>query len=98
MGGFNYRLPSEPPPIVSALKWFALAPLVGLLRRLVLENRSLVGSMNAARDHYQIAVDDLNVARLRRGGEPPQELIMNRHRYTDFATAMTSHEPAEIKP
>ena len=67
-----------------------------LMRRLVLGNQIMVGSVNAARDHYEMAVNDLNVARLR-WGEHLQELITNRHRYTDFATAMTSHEPDEIK-
>ncbi len=54
-----------------------------LIRQLVLDNQVMVGSVNAARDHFQMAVDDLMHARLLWGDHVAQ-LITNRHAYTDF--------------
>lgn len=67
-----------------------------LIRRLVLNNQAMVGSVNAARDHYQIAVDDLYAAHLRWPGHL-EKLITHRHAPADFATAFTHHSPDEIK-
>lgn len=67
-----------------------------LMRQLVLENQVMIGSVNAARDHYQMAVDDLGMARLR-WGDHVAKLISHRHAYTDAAPALAQHPTDEIK-
>ena len=67
-----------------------------LIRRLVLQNQVMLGSVNAARDHYQMAVDDLAHARAL-WGEHVAGLITNRHPVADFDTALHNHTPDEIK-
>lgn len=67
-----------------------------LLRRLVLNNQLMVGSVNAARDHFQLAVDDLHRAHLLWGGLPGQ-LITHRYPVADFQAALTTHPADEIK-
>ncbi len=67
-----------------------------LIRRLVLQNQAMVGSVNASRDHFQMAVDDLQEAQARWPGHV-ERLITGRRPYTEFAAALTRHEPDEIK-
>ena len=67
-----------------------------LIRGLVLKNQVMIGSVNAASNHYQMAVDDLAHARLLWGNHVTQ-LITHRHPYTDFDTALHQHIPDEIK-
>lgn len=67
-----------------------------LIRQFVLENQIMIGSVNAARDHFQMAVDDLAQAQLR-WGDHAASLITHRHFYTDFASALSQHPPDEIK-
>ncbi len=67
-----------------------------LIRRLVLGNQVMIGSVNAARDHYQMAVEDLAVGRLRWGSHV-DKLITHRHAAVDFQKAFDSHEADEIK-
>ena len=67
-----------------------------LIRQLVLDNQLLVGSVNAARDHFQMAVDDLAAARLR-WGDHVEELITHRYPYTEFMAALGQHPEGEIK-
>ena len=67
-----------------------------LIRRLVLKNQVMVGSVNAARDHFQMAVDDLMHAQLL-WGDHLKELITNRHCFDDFASALQHHGDDEIK-
>ncbi len=67
-----------------------------LVRRLVLKNQVMVGSVNAARDHFQMAVDDLMHAQLL-WGDHLKKLITNRHRFDDFASALQHHGDDEIK-
>jgi len=67
-----------------------------LISRLVLGNRVMVGSVNAGRDHYRMAVDDLMAAHLRWGNHPDR-LITNRYPYPEFLTALGSHDENEIK-
>lgn len=67
-----------------------------LIRRLVLQNQVMLGSVNAARDHFQMAVDDLAQAHLL-WGEAAAKLITNHHPYTDFDAALHQHTPEEIK-
>lgn len=67
-----------------------------VMRKLVLKNQLLVGSVNAARDHYQMAVDDLSSADARWPGLVAQ-LITHRHPYTNFLNALKEHPSDEIK-
>ena len=67
-----------------------------LVRRLVLGNQLMFGSVNAAPDHFQMAADDLFNAHLR-WKDHVATLITHRHKYTDFETAFTHHADDEIK-
>ncbi len=67
-----------------------------LIRTLVLENQMMLGSVNAARDHYQMAVDDLAHAHLLWGDHVTQ-LITHHHPYSDFDLALHQHTADEIK-
>ncbi len=67
-----------------------------LIRQLVLGNQAMVGSVNASRDHFQMAVDDLSHAYLK-WGDHVARLITHRHPYTDFAAVLQRHAPDEIK-
>jgi threonine dehydrogenase-like Zn-dependent dehydrogenase len=71
-------------------------PGAALIRQLVLDNQVMLGSVNAARDHFQMAIDDLAHAHLlwvERGAQ----LISHRYVYTDFDAALHQHNPDEIK-
>ncbi len=67
-----------------------------LVRRLVLQNQVMVGSVNAAPDHYRMAVKDLAAGHVR-WGERVAALITHRHNYNDFASALQHHGIDEIK-
>jgi threonine dehydrogenase-like Zn-dependent dehydrogenase len=67
-----------------------------LISRLVLGNRVMVGSVNASRDHYQMAVDDLMSAHLR-WGDHLDRLITNQYPHTEFMAALGRHDENEIK-
>lgn len=67
-----------------------------LIRRLVLGNQAMVGSVNASRGHFQAAVDDLRHAQLA-WGDHLKRLISHRRPYTDFQSAFAQHEQDEIK-
>ena len=67
-----------------------------LLSRMVLSNQVMMGSVNAARDHFQMAVDDLLHARLLWGGLI-DGLITHRYAPDKFHTALTTHPEEEIK-
>jgi threonine dehydrogenase-like Zn-dependent dehydrogenase len=67
-----------------------------IISRLVLGNQAMVGSVNASRDHYQMAVNDLLTARLR-WGDHLDRLITNRFPHTAFAEAFAHHDENEIK-
>jgi threonine dehydrogenase-like Zn-dependent dehydrogenase len=71
-------------------------PGAELIRQLVLDNQVMVGSVNAARGHFQMAVDDLAHGRLAWGDRVAQ-LITHRHPYTDLETALSQHPADEIK-
>ncbi len=71
-------------------------PGAELIRQLVLDNQVMVGSVNAARDHFQMAIDDLTYAHLLWGDHVAQ-LITHRYPYTDFESALHQHTPDEIK-
>ncbi len=67
-----------------------------LIRRLVLGNQAMIGSVNASRDHFQMAVDDLLNATLMWGNHI-EGLITHRHRHTEFTGALGHQGPGEIK-
>ena len=67
-----------------------------LLRQLVLDNQVMLGSVNAARDHFQMAVEDLRQGHLL-WGDHVEKLITNRHPAADFIGALTTHATDEIK-
>jgi glucose 1-dehydrogenase len=71
-------------------------PAAGLIRQLVLDNQVMLGSVNAAREHFQMAVDDLAHARLLWGDHLAQ-LITHRYASSDFESALHQHTPDEIK-
>ncbi len=67
-----------------------------LVRRLVLGNQVMIGSVNASRDHFQMSVDDLVHGRLAWGDEVAR-LVSHRRPYDEFEKALTQHEDDEIK-
>ena len=67
-----------------------------IIHGLVMGNRLMIGSVNAARDHFQMAVDDLAQAG-RIWGEHVNKLITHHYPYTGFATALAEHPADEIK-
>ena len=71
-------------------------PGADLIRQLVLGNQAMVGSVNAARDHFQMAVADLAVADKRWPGHTAH-LITGRYSTANFADAFAKPAPDEIK-
>jgi threonine dehydrogenase-like Zn-dependent dehydrogenase len=71
-------------------------PGAELVRQLVLDNQVMLGSVNAARGHFQMGVDDLTVAHLR-WGDHIAGLITNRYSYSQFAASVNDHPPDAIK-
>jgi threonine dehydrogenase-like Zn-dependent dehydrogenase len=67
-----------------------------LMRQLVLRNQVMVGSVNASRRHFQMAVDDLEKAR-KTWGNAMDQMITHRFPYTQFAEALSLHSTDEIK-
>lgn len=67
-----------------------------LMLRLVLGNQVMVGTINSAREHFQMAVDDLSQATAT-WGDHVAHVITHRHAYTDFAAALGQHSAVEIK-
>jgi threonine dehydrogenase-like Zn-dependent dehydrogenase len=67
-----------------------------LVRQLVLDNQVMVGSVNAARGHFQMAADDLAKAHLRWGAQIAS-LITQRYSSDQFAELMYDHKPDAIK-
>jgi glucose 1-dehydrogenase len=59
-------------------------PGAELIRRLVLANQAMLGSVNAARGHFQMAVDDLAQAHQRWGAQIAG-LITHRYSWDQFA-------------
>ena len=71
-------------------------PGAELLRRMVLNNQVLFGSVNAARTHFQLAIDELLCAHFR-WGQQLERLITNLYPSTQYEQALTEHDPNEIK-
>lgn len=67
-----------------------------LIRQLVLDNQVMLGSVNAARGHFQMAADDLAKAHLR-WGTLIASLITQRYSKDQFAELMHDHKPDAIK-
>ncbi len=67
-----------------------------VMRKLVLKNQLMFGSVNAAHDHFQMAVSDLANATAS-WGDLIQKLITHRHPFEDFLAAFRGHSPDEIK-
>jgi threonine dehydrogenase-like Zn-dependent dehydrogenase len=71
-------------------------PGAELIRQLVLENQVMLGSVNAARGHFQMAADDLAQAHLRWGAQIAG-LITHRYSWDQSAGLMDQHQPDAIK-
>ena len=67
-----------------------------LIRQLVLDNQVMLGSVNAARGHFQMAADDLAHAQLRWGGQIGT-LITHRYSPEQFAGLTDRHPSDAIK-
>jgi hypothetical protein len=67
-----------------------------LIRQLVLDNQVMLGSVNAAPGHFQMASDDLAQAHLRWGAQIAS-LITNRYSQDQFAGMNDQHQPDAIK-
>jgi threonine dehydrogenase-like Zn-dependent dehydrogenase len=67
-----------------------------LVRQLVLDNQVMIGSVNAARGHFQMGADDLFQAHLR-WGDHIAALITNRYAYSQFTASVSHHSPNAIK-
>jgi len=67
-----------------------------LMRTLVLNNQAIVGSVNASRDHYQMAASDLETAGMRWPGHV-EKLVTRLHPREEFAAALAPPERDEIK-
>jgi threonine dehydrogenase-like Zn-dependent dehydrogenase len=67
-----------------------------LVRHLVLRNQVMLGTVNASRQHFQLAVNDLLRAQAR-WPDRIAALVTHRHAYTDFSAALRHHGPDEIK-
>ena len=71
-------------------------PGAELVRQLVLDNQVMLGSVNAARGHFQMAADDLAQAHLR-WGSLIAGLVTHRYSLDRFAGLMDHHQPDAIK-
>lgn len=67
-----------------------------LMRNLVLKNQVMLGSVNAAKKHYEEAVSEL-VKLKAKFGASIEKLITERVKYTDFTRAFEINSPDEIK-
>jgi threonine dehydrogenase-like Zn-dependent dehydrogenase len=67
-----------------------------LIRQLVLQNQAMLGSVNAARGHFQMAVHDLASA-THRWGDHVAGLITQHYPVRRFREPLTQHHPDSIK-
>ncbi len=68
----------------------------GLIRQLVLRNQVMVGSVNASRKHFQMAVDDLRKAQ-ETWKNTVERLLTHRFHYTQYEQALSLRSTDEIK-
>ncbi|MGH9326323.1 MAG: glucose 1-dehydrogenase [Terriglobia bacterium] len=71
-------------------------PGAALIRQLVLNNQLMLGSVNAARGHFQMGVDHLGAARLRWGAHL-EKLITQHYSPDKFEDVLKTHGPDVIK-
>jgi threonine dehydrogenase-like Zn-dependent dehydrogenase len=71
-------------------------PGPALAREVVLDNRLMLGSVNAARNHFQMAIQDLSLARLS-WGDHVDGLITHRYPAQEFAQVLGKKPEEEIK-
>jgi threonine dehydrogenase-like Zn-dependent dehydrogenase len=71
-------------------------PGAALVRQLVLENQIMLGSVNAARGHFQMGSSDLEQAHLRWGAHLDR-LITERYTPDQFTGSVDQHEADSIK-
>jgi glucose 1-dehydrogenase len=67
-----------------------------LIRQLVLGNQIMLGSVNAARGHFQMAVDHLAEAHLRWGSQI-SGLVTHKYPWDQFVGHPDEHQPESIK-
>ncbi|HEY7791197.1 MAG TPA: glucose 1-dehydrogenase [Vicinamibacterales bacterium] len=81
-------IPAQGPPLT--------LPAGDFIRRLVLRNQVMLGSVNAARGHFEQAVQDLERAH-QQWADHTARLITHRHRFDDVGSALAHHGADEIK-
>jgi threonine dehydrogenase-like Zn-dependent dehydrogenase len=81
-------IPGQGPPLT--------LPAGEFIRHLVLRNQVIIGSVNAARGHFEQAVQDLEHGR-ERWGDLLDGLITHHHRFDDVGSALQHHGADEIK-
>ena len=67
-----------------------------LIRRLVLRNQVMVGSVNESLAHFNMAVEDLGAAK-KKWGDAIDRVITHHFPYTEFGNALRNHRADEIK-
>ncbi len=67
-----------------------------LIRRLVLGNQVMLGSVNASQENFQSAIEDLERAS-DTWGNAVEDLITHRFPYPEFAQALSLHSSDEVK-
>ena len=67
-----------------------------LMRQLVLRNQVMIGSVNASRKHFEMAVADLGKA-YQTWGKTMEQIITHVVPYTNFADVLEKHPDNEIK-
>lgn len=67
-----------------------------LMRQLVLRNQVMIGSVNASRKHFELAVADLGKA-YKTWGKTMEQLITHIVPYANFADVLEKHPDNEIK-
>jgi threonine dehydrogenase-like Zn-dependent dehydrogenase len=67
-----------------------------VMRRMVSQNQTILGSINAAREHFDLAIRDLRSANTR-WGDHVRRLVTSRLPVTNFASVLAKGDPNEIK-
>lgn len=67
-----------------------------IMRRMVSQNQTILGSINAAREHFDLAIGDLLAANAR-WGDHVRRLVTGRLPVTNFTSVLAKGDPDEIK-
>lgn len=67
-----------------------------LIQNLVLKNQLILGSVNAGKKHWQLAIEALEKAQAQWGGVM-QKLITSRYPHEQFKEALSTHSKTDIK-